>query len=91
MRLRRFLQHVLPKGFIKVRSYGLLSPHRRPALAQSRTLLAVCPTPAQTPKSGHTQACHEPRLTPEVARHCRTCGEPLVFLCRLLPQKKRPP
>ena len=89
--MRRFLQHVLPKGCITVRSYGLLSPSRRPALAQSRTLLAVCPTPVQAAKSGHTRACHAPRLTPEAARHCRTCGEPLVFLFRLLPKKRRPP
>src|SRR5207249_67981 len=27
--LRRWLQHVLPKGFVKVRHYGLLSSRRR--------------------------------------------------------------
>ena len=89
--LRRFLQHVLPKGCITVRSYGLLSPSRRPALAQSRTRLAVCPTPVQAAQSGHTRACHAPRLTPEAARHCRTGGAPLVVLFRLLPKKRRPP
>jgi hypothetical protein len=29
--LRRWLQHVLPKGFVKVRHYGLLSSHGRDA------------------------------------------------------------
>ena len=30
--IRRFLQHVLPKGFVKVRYYGLFSPGQRPLL-----------------------------------------------------------
>jgi hypothetical protein len=89
--MRRCLQHVLPKGCINVRSYGILSPSRRPALAQSRTLLAVCPLPAPAVESDHPQDGHTPRLTPEAARHCPTCRGPLVFLCRLLPQKSRPP
>lgn len=39
--LDRFLQHVLPRGFPKVRSYGLLSPGRRAALDQARQILAA--------------------------------------------------
>jgi hypothetical protein len=38
--LRRFLQHVLPKGFHKVRYYGLLSPRKRTWLKQLQLLLA---------------------------------------------------
>ena len=42
--LRRFLQHVLPKGFVKVRYYGLFSPGQRQRLKQARKLLgAVLP------------------------------------------------
>ena len=38
--LRRFLQHVLPKGFVKVRHYGLLANRQRGVrLQQSRRLL----------------------------------------------------
>jgi hypothetical protein len=38
--LRRFLQHVLPKGFMKIRHYGLLaSRHRQEKLQRSRQLL----------------------------------------------------
>ena len=39
--IRRFLQHVLPKGFVKVRYYGLFSPSHRARLAQARALLGV--------------------------------------------------
>ena len=34
--LRRFVQHVLPRGFVKIRHYGLL------ANAQRETRLSVC-------------------------------------------------
>jgi hypothetical protein len=37
--IARFLQHVLPRGFTKIRSYGLLSPSRRKDLEQARYLL----------------------------------------------------
>jgi len=39
--LARFLQHVLPRGFAKIRSYGLLSPTRRPDLERARHLLEL--------------------------------------------------
>ena len=31
--IRRFLQHVLPRGFVKVRYFGWFSPGNRPLLA----------------------------------------------------------
>jgi putative transposase len=39
--IRRFLQHVLPPRFIKVRYYGLLSPAHRQRLQQARQLLSA--------------------------------------------------
>ena len=39
--LRRFLQHVLPSGFPKVRYYGFLSPARAVALELVRWLIAL--------------------------------------------------
>jgi hypothetical protein len=89
--IRRFLQHVLPKRFTKVRYYGVLSPSRRPALAQSRTLLAAYPHYDQATQGSHDQDRREPPPAPEAALHCRACGGPLVFLYRLVPQKRRPP
>jgi hypothetical protein len=41
---RRFLPHVLPKGFVRIRRYGLLSNRvRKTLLAQCRELLGVDP------------------------------------------------
>ena len=44
----RFLQHVLPSGLTKIRSYGLLSPRSRPDLARARQLLHLHARPAPT-------------------------------------------
>ena len=41
----RFLQHVLPRGFTKIRYYGLLSPTGRPDLERARHLLRVHAVP----------------------------------------------
>lgn len=39
--IRRFLLHVLPKGFHKVRYYGLWAPAKREKMAQARLLLQL--------------------------------------------------
>jgi hypothetical protein len=39
--IRRFLQHVLPRGFAKVRYYGIWSSSCRQLLNQARTLLTL--------------------------------------------------
>jgi predicted Zn-ribbon and HTH transcriptional regulator len=46
--LRRFVQHILPRGFIRIRQYGFLSNRCRAArLALARQLLAVAPMPRE--------------------------------------------
>ena len=45
--LRRFLLHVLPRGFVKIRYFGFLAhPKRAAGLARCRELLPVSPTAA---------------------------------------------
>ena len=44
--IRRFLLHVLPRGFHRIRHYGLLaSSARKASLALARELLNVAPPP----------------------------------------------
>ena len=44
--IRRFLLHVLPRGFHRIRHYGLLAGSaRKDSLARARQLLAVAPPP----------------------------------------------
>jgi putative transposase/transposase-like zinc-binding protein len=49
--IRRFLLHVLPRGFHRIRHYGLLAgTARKASLALARALLAVAPPADDTPE-----------------------------------------
>jgi hypothetical protein len=54
--IRRFLQHVVPKGFHKVRYYGLWSPRNRRVLRQVQLALAH-DEPSAPPQAA--PPCHE--------------------------------
>lgn len=50
--IRRFLQHVLPKGFVKIRYYGFLAArHRKESLLNVRTLLDETPESPAAPQA----------------------------------------
>jgi Putative transposase len=86
--MRRFLQHVLPARFIKVRYYGLLSPTNRHVLHRARELRGAGTVDADT--TGH----HRDRIEPTAARalpRCPTCGSPLIRVQTLRPQGRSPP
>jgi hypothetical protein len=54
--LRRFLQHVLPAGFVRVRYYGLLANrHRHSRLAHCRKLLGAQAQASASPPEPETQ------------------------------------
>ena len=68
--LRRFVQHVLPKGFVKVRHYGLLAPRDRDQrLTLCRRLLL--PATIAVRLSGGADAA---TLTPAREPSCPQCG-----------------
>jgi site-specific recombinase XerC len=79
--IRRFLQHVLPNRFIKVRYYGLLSPGNRHLLEKARSLLASRTTKAKAP------IAKEPPQPPR----CPHCGDQLTLLRILRPRGGFPP
>jgi hypothetical protein len=59
--ISRFLLHLLPRGFHRIRHYGLLSgAARKASLARARELLAVAPPsdddPPEQPLHVHTPA-----------------------------------
>ena len=74
--IRRFLQHVLPKGFVKVRYYGFLAPGQRPQLAVLRRQLAPAPV-APGPDAAAEPAAPELPATPPVVR-CPACGQVML-------------
>ncbi len=89
--IQRFLQHVLPRGFVKVRYYGFFGAACRPRLAFLQRLLAPTPSPEI---SIPEQDMLEPNITddpsPALTR-CPTCGNTMVFLRTLFPRFCRSP
>ena len=75
--IRRFLQHVLPTGFMKVRYYGFLSPTAKLPLeeVQSRVELAY----------GFAVTAPEPPPAPPKTFVCTCCGGALRFHRSLRP------
>ena len=70
--LRRFLLHVLPKRFVRIRYFGFLSNRwRAEMLAFARQLLGVAPVVAA-----------EPVRQASSVWHCPQCGARMVILRR---------
>jgi hypothetical protein len=85
----RFLQHVLPAGFKRIRHYGLLSPTRKKeALAAARAALNV-PPPA--PAVVESVAEFMQRVTCIEQARCPHCGiGQFRVVATLLPQRDPP-
>ena len=67
--MRRFLLHVLPSGFHRIRHYGLLAnAGRREQLAQARELLHVVPAAVKPPASAAAPVASVPPTF--VCPHC---------------------
>ena len=76
--IRRFLIHVLPSGFHRIRHYGLLaSGTRADNIARARRLLDV---PVQ-PKAGDTN-CAEAAEPKPISHPCPCCGARMVIIER---------
>ncbi len=74
--IRRFLSHVLPKGFHRIRHYGLLANgNRAQNIAKARQLLAL-PTPQKEPDV-ECNGADEPSVH---ARPCPCCGGRMLII-----------
>ena len=72
--IRRFLLHVLPKGFVRIRHYGLLANRsRRRCIARCRELLAATGPPAAPAQESVGEK--RLRLTGVDLTLCPACGE----------------
>jgi hypothetical protein len=75
--IRRFLMHVLPKGFHRIRHYGLFANANRAAnIARARELLGVAP-PVIEPEQEKAAASNEPRM---LACPCPRCGGRMIVI-----------
>jgi hypothetical protein len=83
--IRRFLQHVLPHRFVKVRYYGLLSPSNRHLLNRARQLFDA--SAIETNTTGKHPGVKQPLDTPR----CPHCGSILILVQTLRPNTRSPP
>ena len=73
--IRRFLLHVLPNGFHRIRHYGLLANHTRVKQVQRlRELLSEDSIDARAP----TDAVEDP--LPSATYTCQACGAPMIII-----------
>lgn len=84
---QRFLQHVLPRAFVKVRYFGFFGASVRRKLAALQIRLG-----SQT----HVSAEHRPASSPSAQETpskilCPTCGRPMTFQRNLSPEQCRSP
>jgi hypothetical protein len=86
--IHRFLQHVLPKAFVKVRYYGFFAPGCRKHLMVLRQQLEqACPDSMSEPES-----LSEPAdATPETKLCCPSCGQPMLLQRTIQPTGRCPP
>lgn len=79
--IRRFLQHVLPTGFMKVRHYGFLSPASAIPLEEVRAKIELA--------HGFTLTTPPAEVEPPRPMLCSACGEQLVYRYSILPHQRR--
>lgn len=80
--IRRFLNHVLPSGFMKVRYYGFLSPTAKVALEELRTKVELA--------HGFTEPMPEIERPQWPVPACQACGGILRFIRSLRAYRRSP-
>jgi hypothetical protein len=79
--LRRFLLHVLPKGFVRIRFFGFMASRRRTALLPQCQDLLLAPSQPLTSAPAPATAAVVATWT------CPICGGPMVLVERLTAQQ----
>jgi Putative transposase/Transposase zinc-binding domain len=82
--IRRFLQHVLPDHFVKVRYYGLLSCGNRHLLNRARELLTAKPDSRHSDHSDVEELASEPMS-------CPNCGSQMALARSFKARGRAPP
>jgi hypothetical protein len=93
--MRRFLQHVLPRGFHKVRYFGLWHPAQRHNAARVRQMLQLqAPSRLGPPPDGVVPPAVPPAAEPTPSIEpltCPHCEGRLVFIRTLSPRQAMAP
>lgn len=87
--IHRFLLHVLPKGFQRIRHYGLLANrHKAACLAKARAALAL---PVPEPRVKESVEDFALRVLGLDIQRCPVCREGRMRLVETLPRTRGPP
>ncbi|MDP1903126.1 MAG: transposase [Pseudomonadota bacterium] len=87
--IHRFLLHVLPKGFQRIRHYGLLANrHKTASLARARAALNL---PPAEPVAKESVEDFARRVLGLDLQRCPVCGEGRLRLVATLPRQRGPP
>jgi len=91
--LRRFLLHVVPSGFMRIRHFGLLANrHRAAKLARCRSLLAPTPAVEVDPCDSAARSGEASASAADEPKRCPVCGAgPLRIIEILAPLRGVPP
>jgi hypothetical protein len=81
--MRRFLQHVLPTGFMKIRYYGVLSPSASLPLEEVKARIELA--------FGFTLTIPDTAVTPATVLRCPLCGGALLYQYSVIPRRERTP
>lgn len=81
--IQRFLQHILPQGFVKVRYFGFFAATQRPRLEILQQQLGSAQPEVQLQPASQAQDSSTPP--------CPKCGAPMLFQRDLPPQLSRSP
>ena len=81
--IRRFLQHVLPTGFMKIRYYGFMNPSSAISLDDLRVIMEE--------KDGQEMVMYVDDTEAVPTIPCPKCGGPLKYYCSVLPFQMIPP
>ena len=75
--LRRFLLHVLPRGFVRIRHFGFLSARRR------RESIAIMPPSSWRRLLDHAPQHRRQRHRPATTWPCPCCGGAMIIIEKL--------
>jgi hypothetical protein len=81
--INRFLQHVLPKGFHKVRTYGFLHPTQRNRLQTARN--AECKEPSPQTASVHQKVSSSKLNRVSFTLPCQNCSDGILRITGFIP------
>jgi len=84
--IRRFLLHVLPAGFVRIRHFGFLAnPHRQHKLALCRELLGVSQSDEQQISGPEDSKPSYENLASQSLTICPACRQGHMFVIEIIP------